>query len=334
MERKILLTECPDSKGLIAQITNICYKHQLNIIRNTEYVDPVSGQFYMRTELEGVFNDQTLLFDLDRALPKGSQRSLVSQSAKRVVILVTKEAHCLGDILIKVFDGSLALDIAAVVGNYPELEQLAALCDRYAPAMVSDHLSWSGSASNRYPDLLPVPYTAEVLDHFAVQVARVQDRLGRTMLIENPSRYLAFRGDTMHEAEFLHALCARTGCGLLLDINNIEVTATNCGLDTDAMIHAIDPALVGEIHLAGHAAEQHPHGPLLIDDHGSQVSDETWRLFARFIDRAGPLPVLIEWDINVPEFDVLLTEAGVAGAIMNRAARGRHALRGQPYALA
>lgn len=125
MERKILLTDCPDSKGLIAQITNICYKHQLNISRNTEYVDPVSGQFYMRTELEGVFNDATLLFDLDRALPPGSKRSLVSQRAKRVVILVTKEAHCLGDILMKVFDGSLALDIAAVVGNYPELEQLA-----------------------------------------------------------------------------------------------------------------------------------------------------------------------------------------------------------------
>ncbi|GAB2933057.1 formyltetrahydrofolate deformylase [Rheinheimera gaetbuli] len=126
MERKILLTECPDSKGLIAQITNICYKHQLNIIRNTEYVDPVSGRFYMRTELEGVFNDATLLFDLDRALPTGSERSLVSQRAKRVVVMVTKEAHCLGDILIKVFDGSLALDIAAVVGNYPDLEQLAA----------------------------------------------------------------------------------------------------------------------------------------------------------------------------------------------------------------
>jgi formyltetrahydrofolate deformylase len=129
MERKILLTECPDSKGLIAQITNICYKHQLNIIRNTEYVDPVSGQFYMRTELEGIFNDSTLLFDLDRALPPGSERSLVSRRAKRVVVLVTKEAHCLGDILIKVFDGSLALDIAAVVGNYPELKQLAARFD-------------------------------------------------------------------------------------------------------------------------------------------------------------------------------------------------------------
>tara|TARA_R110002126_G_scaffold10245_75_gene46771 strand:- start:14274 stop:15107 length:834 start_codon:yes stop_codon:yes gene_type:complete len=129
MERKTLLTECPDSKGLIAQITNICYKHQLNIIRNTEYVDPVTGQFYMRTVLEGMFNDTTLLFDLDRALPAGSRRSLLSDNAKRVVVLVTKEAHCLGDILMKVFDGSLALDIAAIVGNYPELGSLA---DKFA----------------------------------------------------------------------------------------------------------------------------------------------------------------------------------------------------------
>ncbi|WP_019676969.1 formyltetrahydrofolate deformylase [Arsukibacterium perlucidum] len=129
MERKTLLTECPDSKGLIAQITNICYKHQLNIIRNTEYVDPVTGQFYMRTVLEGVFNDTTLLFDLDRALPPGSRRSLLSEGAKRVVVLVTREAHCLGDILMKVFDGSLALDIAAIVGNYADLSNLA---DKFA----------------------------------------------------------------------------------------------------------------------------------------------------------------------------------------------------------
>lgn len=125
MERKILLTDCPDSKGLIAQITNICYKHQLNIVRNTEYVDPVTGQFYMRTELEGVFNDASLLFEIDRILPSGSKRSLVRPCAQRVVVLVSTEAHCLGDLLMKVFDGSLALDIAAVVGNHAELASLA-----------------------------------------------------------------------------------------------------------------------------------------------------------------------------------------------------------------
>lgn len=124
MEQKTLLIECPDSKGLIAQITNICYKHQLNITRNTEYVDAVTGRFFMRTQLEGIFNDQTLMLDLDRALPPGSERQLVRSGKKRVVILVTKEAHCLGDILMKVFDGSLQLDIAAVIGNHPQLESL------------------------------------------------------------------------------------------------------------------------------------------------------------------------------------------------------------------
>lgn len=204
-----------------------------------------------------------------------------------------------------------------VDGN--ELGALAALCDRYAPAMVSDHLSWSGSASNRYPDLLPVPYTRAALDHFVAQVSRVQDRLGRAMLIENPSRYLAFAGDTMSEADFLHALCASSGCGLLLDINNIEVSATNLGLDAAAMVDAIDQALVGEIHLAGHAVEDHPHGALLIDDHGSPVTSATWQLFERFVARAGPRPVLIEWDTNVPDYAVLLAEAGKADAIMQAA---------------
>lgn len=125
MERKTLLTECPDSKGLIARITGICYQQQLNIIRNTEYVDPVSGQFYMRTELEGDFRNGILLEGLDQILPIGSTRKLVSQRAKKVVVLVSREAHCLGDILMKVYDGSLALDIAAVAGNHPELASLA-----------------------------------------------------------------------------------------------------------------------------------------------------------------------------------------------------------------
>jgi formyltetrahydrofolate deformylase len=130
MTEKTLLIECPDSKGLIAQITNICYKHQLNIIRNTEYVDPETGQFYMRTQLEGIFNDETLLHDLDRALPAGSQRQLVDVTRrKKIVILVTKEAHCLGDILMKVYDGSLPLEIQAVIGNHADLGALAAKFD-------------------------------------------------------------------------------------------------------------------------------------------------------------------------------------------------------------
>ncbi|WP_325892142.1 formyltetrahydrofolate deformylase [Grimontia sp. NTOU-MAR1] len=129
MERKILLTDCPDAQGLIAKITNICYKHQLNIIHNNEYVDHSTGQFFMRTELEGIFNDKTFLMDIDQALPAGSHRNLVDTSRrKRVVIMVTKESHCLGDILMKAYDGSLDVDIAAVIGNH---DKLAALTEKF-----------------------------------------------------------------------------------------------------------------------------------------------------------------------------------------------------------
>lgn len=197
-----------------------------------------------------------------------------------------------------------------------ELEALALLCERYGPAMISEHLSWSGSADERYPDLLPLPYTGETLEHFANQVSRMQDRLQRQVLIENPSRYLAFAHDTMEEAAFLDALCRRTGCGLLLDINNIEVSATNLGLDPFTMVDAVDPALVGEVHLAGNKREDHADGPLLIDDHGSPVSQLTWALFERFIRRAGPRPVLIEWDTDVPTLAVLAGEAAEAGRRM------------------
>ncbi|WP_051221173.1 DUF692 domain-containing protein [Erythrobacter cryptus] len=212
---------------------------------------------------------------------------------------------------------SVGLSLGSADGlDQHELEQLAAMCDRYQPWLVSDHLSWSGMAGNRYPDLLPMPYTQEALDHFVIQVSQAQDRLKRPILIENPSRYLAFACDEMDEVTFLHQLCARTGCGLLLDINNIEVSATNLGLDACAMIDAIDPALVGEIHLAGHAREEREDGPLLIDDHGSPVSAETWALFVRFIRRAGPRPVLIEWDTNVPPYEDLMREAGKAECLI------------------
>lgn len=124
MEKKTLLTHCTDAPGLIAKITNICYKHQLNIVHNNEFVDNTSGHFFMRTELEGYFNDTTFLHDLDQALPQGTKRQLIGSDRKRIVILVTKEAHCLGDILMKNYDGSLDVEIAAVVGNYDTLQAL------------------------------------------------------------------------------------------------------------------------------------------------------------------------------------------------------------------
>ncbi len=215
---------------------------------------------------------------------------------------------------------SVGLSLGSAEGvDRDELNQLVALCQRYEPALVSDHLSWSGNQSNRFPDLLPVPYTQDALDHFCIQVDFAQDLLKRQILIENPSRYLAFAHDAMDEAEFLHLLCKRTGCAILLDINNIEVSATNLGLDPFLMIDAIEPHLVGEIHLAGHAREEHETGILLIDDHGSPVSDITWALFTRFTQRAGRRPVLIEWDTDVPDYPILMAEAAKAEAAMDDA---------------
>jgi uncharacterized protein (UPF0276 family) len=213
---------------------------------------------------------------------------------------------------------SVGLSLGSADGlNRDDLERIAALCDRYQPAMVSDHLSWSGNAHDRYPDLLPLPYTREALDHLVGEIGKVQDRLQRTILIENPSRYLSYRDDEMSETDFIHALCKQSGCGLLFDINNVEVSATNVGLDMEAYIDAIDPAIVGEIHLAGHAREEHDSGPLLIDDHGSIVSNVTWNLYRRFIARAGPKPTLIEWDSNIPEYDVLMAEVAKADKILD-----------------
>jgi uncharacterized protein len=218
---------------------------------------------------------------------------------------------------------SVGLSLGSADGvNRDDLDKLAALCQRYQPASVSDHLSFSGNAHNRYADLLPVPYTQACLDHFVITIGAVQDRLGQNILIENPSRMLAYQGDDMSEVEFIAALIARTGCGLLFDINNVVVSAVNLGFNAADYVDAIDPDWVGEIHLAGHMVEQHDSGPLLIDDHGSAVGAETWALYRRFLARAGAKPTLIEWDNDVPEYTVLMAEAGKAQACMQE---NRHA---------
>jgi len=214
---------------------------------------------------------------------------------------------------------SVGLSLGTAEGlNEYDLEKLAALCERYNPAMVSDHLSFSGNAHDRFADLLPVPYTAEALDHFARQIDRVQTRLKRPMLVENPSRYLAFADDEMDEVAFIEKLVTKTGCGIIFDINNVEVSCGNLNQSAEDYVDAIDPAWVGEIHLAGHAVENHDSGPLRIDDHGSIVSNVTWDLFERFIARAGAKPILIEWDTDVPEYDVLMAEAKKAQTILDK----------------
>lgn len=193
-----------------------------------------------------------------------------------------------------------------------ELSSLAQLMADVAPCRLSDHLSWSGDANDRMPDLLPIPYCHAMLDHFASGVDRVQQTLGHRLLIENPSRMLAFADDDMDEGDFLNALVARTNCGILLDLNNVVVSANNIGFDAGEYLDRIDLSAVGELHLAGHAVEWHDDGPLLIDDHGSAVGDACWALFASVIARTGPLPTLIEWDTDVPSFDRLLAEASEA----------------------
>ena len=212
---------------------------------------------------------------------------------------------------------SVGLSIGSADGaDRDELERLAALCERYRPASISDHLSWSGSAQDRLPDLLPIPYTAETLDHFVREVGKVQERLQRRILLENPSRYLSYSADEMDETDFIHTLCRRAGCGLLFDINNVEVSCTNLKLSPEEYVDAIDADIVGEIHLAGHASEDLDDGPMLIDDHGSPVTDATWALYRRFIARAGPKPTLIEWDTDVPDYAVLMAEADKAVRIL------------------
>ncbi|MEQ1510560.1 MAG: DUF692 domain-containing protein [Sphingopyxis sp.] len=212
---------------------------------------------------------------------------------------------------------STGLSLGSVDGpDMAQLTWLARLCDAVPAASVSDHISWSRTAHEYFPDLLPIPYTAESLERMVASVGQVQDRLRRAILVENPSRMLAFAGDTWEEPEFVARLCERAGCGLLLDINNIVVSATNIGVDATTYLGAIDPAIVGEIHLAGHAIEHHDIGPLAIDDHGSAIGEACWALYTDYIGRAGPTPTLIERDNDVPAYDVLIAETSRADHIL------------------
>jgi uncharacterized protein len=189
------------------------------------------------------------------------------------------------------------------------LGRLQALVARIDPCLVSEHLSWSISGRAYFNHLLPLPYTEESLAVFARHVEETQEALGRQLLIENPSSYLRFRHSTIPEPEFLTELVRRTGCGLLCDVNNIFVTASNLGLDAVAYLDAMPAAGVREIHLAGHCRNHADGQTILIDDHGSPVAEDVWRLYAHALRRLGPVPTLIEWDTDVPALDVLLDEA-------------------------
>lgn len=197
-----------------------------------------------------------------------------------------------------------------------ELEQLAQLVDRYQPAAVSDHLAWCTTSDARLPDLLPLPLNGATLAHVSEQVDRVQTRLGRRLLIENPSAMLAFRDTDMDEPDFLNALARKTGCGLLLDLNNVLVSATNLGFAADKWLARLDLSLVEEIHIAGHSVETHAVGKLAIDDHGSPPPDACWALLDMALAQGGARPVLLEWDNDVPAFSALATLAARADAMI------------------
>ena len=199
------------------------------------------------------------------------------------------------------------------------LARLRHLVDWLDPASFSEHLAWSTHEGAFLNDLLPLPYTGDTLARVADHVAQVQDVLGRRMLLENPSSYLAFAESTIPEPDFLAGIAARTGCGLLLDVNNVFVSATNLGYAPRGYVDAFDLGAVGEIHLGGHDADADDHGmPLLIDTHGAPVADPVWALLDHVLDRAGPRPVLVEWDTDVPDWPVLAAEAARAEAALAR----------------
>lgn len=202
------------------------------------------------------------------------------------------------------------------------LERLARVAARFEPAVVSEHLAWSTHGGVFFNDLLPIAYDAATLERVIRHVDRLQARLRRRVLIENPSTYLAMAGSAMEEADFLAELVARSGCGLLLDLNNVVVSQHNRG---EAPIRYLDRYplnAVGEIHLAGHAIDALDDGTLLrIDDHGSPVGDEAWSLYSQVTARLGDVPTLIEWDIDVPSFDMLAREARTARTVQRAHAR-------------
>ena len=199
---------------------------------------------------------------------------------------------------------------------------VACICraiERYEPALVSEHACWGAHGGEHFNDLLPIPYTEEAVEHLARRVIEVQDLLGRQILIENLSTYLAFASSRLTEGEFLAAVVERSGCGLLLDINNAYVNSVNVGLDADAFIDGLPLAAVQEIHLAGHARRSHDGRELLIDDHSTHVCEAVWRLYERALRRYGPVPTLIEWDTDIPALPVLVAEAQRAQPRMDRA---------------
>ncbi|MGH6874859.1 MAG: MNIO family bufferin maturase, partial [Aestuariivirgaceae bacterium] len=202
------------------------------------------------------------------------------------------------------------------------LMRFKSLVERYEPALVSEHLAWSTHDTTYFNDLLPLPYTRATLAHVADHIDQVQEAVGRPILLENPSTYVIFPVSTMSETDFIRELVRRSGCGLLLDVNNVFVSATNHGYSALSYLADFPLEHVGEIHLAGHSEQADDEGDLLlIDSHDGPVADAVWKLFDIVISRYGPIPTLVEWDSAIPDWPVLKAEATSAQAVLDRHAK-------------
>ena len=199
------------------------------------------------------------------------------------------------------------------------VKRFRSLVERYEPAHVSEHLAWSTHETTYFNDLLPLPYTEATLARVCDHIDEVQEAIRRPMLLENPSTYVTFRESTMSETHFIRAVARRTGCGLLLDVNNVFVSAINHGFSALEYLSDFPLARVGEIHLAGHAEQTDDEGDLLlIDSHDGPVADAVWKVFEIVIERCGAIPTLVEWDSNIPDWPILRAEAIAAQAILDR----------------
>ncbi len=209
--------------------------------------------------------------------------------------------------------------------NEDHLARLKDVVHRYEPALVSEHLAWSSHGPAYFPDLLPVPYTAETLGVVADHIDRVQEVLGRQILLENPATYIVFETSTLSETDFLTEIVRMTGCALLLDINNVHVSATNHNFDAKGYLREFPLKSVAEIHLAGHAEDHDETGaPLLIDSHDRAISDPVWNLYRDTLESIGPIPTLIEWDADIPSFARLMSEAAKADALIDSVGAMKH----------
>ncbi len=200
--------------------------------------------------------------------------------------------------------------VAALDSAY--LQRLKALITRFDPVYVSDHLCWNNHAGLHGNDLFPIPYTRQAIDHVVARIQRVQEFLGRQILVENVSSYLSYRMSEMSEAAFLVEVVQRSGCGLLCDVNNIYVSAQNHDFDPETYLSCLPREAVKEMHLAGYEDQ----GDFLLDTHGARVQPPVWQLYQRALEILGPVPTLIEWDTNIPAFDVLMAERGKAAGFL------------------